>query len=92
MIASAYCYFVYKTEHPSKPKQHQCDICGRSFAAEGWLNKHVMDVHGEDGKQTFKCLVCGVDFPRESLLQVKLTALPVISGPKGNKMQTFKNL
>ena len=61
----------FQVEHPAKPKMHQCDICGKAFSSEGWLNKHTIDVHAEDGKNTFKCLYCGVDFTEESLLKVE---------------------
>ena len=50
---------------------NQCDFCSKKYKQKSALNKHIKEVHTEDGKQ-YKCETCGKAFAYKHKLNLHI--------------------
>ena len=55
------------------PKNTHCEICGKIFESEGYLERHIQSVH--EGVKKFKCDSCAKTFSKNSDLNIHIKSV-----------------
>ena len=71
-LSTKYNYTQHMGLHYKEHQRFHCKECSMSFAWKSTLNKHIMNNHRPNGRQTFTCSLCPKVYCNISLVKVSI--------------------